>query len=352
MAKGSSGSAFPVGGLTFDDIQLVPQYSEVGSRNGEMDLSARFSRNVSLKIPLVSSPMDTVSGGSMLKAMAKLGGIGVGHRFCSIEEAVNMDPNAWESDSAYQWAMAIGVTGDYFDRAIELDRAGVNALVIDIAHGHHDRTKKALAQLKSRITCDIVAGNIATAEGARDLEAWGADGLRVGIGNGSLCTTRIQTGVGIPQVSALIGTVAEATIPIIADGGIRYVGDVAKAVACGAETVMLGSLLSGTKESLGIISRKGSWPNENLYKKYRGSASLDSKMDRGESKNVEGASTLVPYKGKVGRIVYDILDGLRSSMSYTGVKNLQDFYAEARYIKVSFASQKEARPHLLDRQEN
>ena len=197
---------------------------------------------------------------------------------------------------------------------------------------------------------DLLVGNIATKESTRDLCDWGADGLRIGIGGGSLCSTRIQTGVGIPMVSSIrdcVYVADEYDVPCMADGGIRNPGDVCKGLASGADTIMLGSLLSGTKESPGEITKTGVWPNEVLQKKYRGSASLESKKDRGESKNVEGVSTTVPYKGKTKRIVNDIIDGLRSSMSYVGASNIEEFQSKAELIKVTNAGVVEAKPHLL-----
>ena len=193
-------------------------------------------------------------------------------------------------------------------------------------------------------------GNISTGESARDLCEWGADGLRIGIGGGSLCSTRIQTGVGVPMVSSILSCVPVADgddVPCMADGGIRSSGDVCKGLGTGADTVMLGSLLSGTKESPGVITKQGVWPNEVLQKKYRGSASIESKTDRGESKNVEGYSTTVPYKGKVKRIISDVIDGLKSSMSYVGANNIEEFQSKCELIKVTNAGVVEAKPHLL-----
>jgi len=249
---------------------------------------------------------------------------------------------------------AIGVTGDYLERAQELVSSGCNVILLDIAHGHHKLVKEGLRRLKNEVNgkFEIIAGCVATALGAKDLCEWGADGLRVGIGNGSLCETRIRTGVGIPQVTALLDCVTAAdtyNCPTIADGGVRYIGDVCKGLACGADSVMLGSLLSGTKETPGDISKVGKWPNEQLFKKYRGSASFDSKIDRGESENVEGNSRLIPYKGKVRRIMGDIKEGIKSSCSYVGATNLDEFRSLAEFIKVTEAGQVEAKAHLLDK---
>lgn len=355
-----------VKGYTFDDIQIEPLYSEVISRS-DCNLSTKFTKNYNLSVPIISSPMDTVTGIEMAFQMSKLGGVGIIHRFCDIEEQARkirvfrgfMMQAKWSDDwdlKQVPISAAIGATGDYLERAQELVRAGANVLLIDVAHGHHIHVKNALETLKNEFgpstkTVDIIAGSVATHDGARDLARWGADAVRVGIGNGSLCETRIRTGIGVPQVTAIqrcyVG-VSGFDIPIIADGGIRTPGDVAKALSLGADSVMLGSLLSGTRESPGNISRVGTWPNEKLFKKYRGSASRDAKIDTGqEDKNVEGNSTLVPYKGKIKRIVKDISDGVRSSMSYLGVDNVKDM-RKCRYYEVTEAGRVEAKAHLLD----
>jgi IMP dehydrogenase len=246
---------------------------------------------------------------------------------------------------------AIGVTGDYLERAQELVKNGCNVLLIDVAHGHHKLVGDAIEKIKTRLEqIEVVAGSVATGEACGYLCEKGADAIRIGIGNGSLCETRIRTGVGIPQVSALIECVSVAddySTPVIADGGIRNIGDVCKGLACGADSVMLGSLLSGTKESPGTIEKIGQWPNEMLYKKYRGSASLDSKKSRGDDKNVEGNHKVIPYKGKVKRILHDIRDGIRSSCSYVGASNLEEYRSLVELVEVTRAGQVEALPHLM-----
>ena len=247
---------------------------------------------------------------------------------------------------------AIGITGDYFERAQELVNNGCNVLFIDVAHGHHVLVKNVIEELKNEFgeTVEVIGGSIATEEAARDLCEWGADALRVGVGNGSLCETRIRTGVGLPQFTALLDICPVADnygVPIISDGGCRYVGDVAKGLGAGADSVMLGSLLSGTKETPGEITKVGEWPDERLYKKYRGSASVDSKSDRGESHNIEGNSKLVAYKGKVTRIISDIRDGISSAFSYVGASDVSDFQSKCEFVQVTQAGVVEAKPHLL-----
>jgi len=392
--------------LTYDDIQIIPRYSEILSRS-DISLTTRFTKNTILKIPVVSAPMDTVTGYEMAKEMMEWGGVGVLHRFNTIEEQSLMMKRLyreWESffkiggmdrtleDTWEQWrnsysisnppdeddwknlkdelsftdetikmnkqwlkkplCAAIGVVDDYVERAQELVNNGCNVLLIDVAHGHHKLVKDALRRLKNEVTgnFEIVAGNIATSEAAKDLCDWGADGLRTGIGGGSLCETRIRTGVGIPQITTLMDICPVAdnySVPVIADGGIRNIGDVCKGLSCGADSVMLGSLLSGTKESPGCIEKIGQWPNEQLFKKYRGSASLNSKLDRGEEKNVEGNHQIIPYKGKLKRILSDITDGIRSSFSYVGANNISEYHSRVELVEVTQSGILEAKPHLL-----
>ena len=244
---------------------------------------------------------------------------------------------------------AVGVKGDYLERAKELVFNGCNVILIDVAHGHHKLVGDAIEEIKSKISnIEVIAGSIATGDGAKFLCEKGADAIRVGIGNGSLCETRIRTGVGLPQVTALLDVCSVAdryNVPVIADGGIRNVGDVCKGLGSGADSVMVGSLLSGTKESPGSIEKQGEWPNEKLFKKYRGSASRDSK---GNDKNVEGNHKVIPYKGKVNRILSDIEDGINSSCSYVGASNLEEYRSLVEFVEVTNAGQVEAKPHLLN----
>ena len=398
--------------LTYDDVNIVPKYSELLSR-GDVKLNTQFTKNTELTIPIVSSPMDTVTELDMAKEMMEWGGVGVIHRFMSIEKqsrmmkslhydwdryfdisknmggddeerTIDKEYDEWfeqtkrwseiaKSDwedlkERFYWAdsmirddetwkkrplcAAIGITGDYFERAQELVKNGCNVLFIDVAHGHHVLVKNVIEELKNEFgeNVEVIGGSIATKEAATDLCEWGADALRVGVGNGSLCETRIRTGVGLPQFTTLldISPVADNYgVPIISDGGCRYVGDVAKGLGAGADSVMLGSLLSGTKETPGEITKVGEWPNERLYKKYRGSASIDSKSDRGEYNNVEGNSKIIPYKGKVKRIISDIRDGLSSSFSYVGASDVLDFQSKCEFVQVTQAGVVEAKPHLL-----
>lgn len=345
--------------LTYDDIQLVPSYSSVSSRKN-ISLLTKLSKNYSLCIPLVASCMDTVCESKMAVEIAVMGGVGCIHRFMTIEaQAADVAKvatalstervlNIWKENNIAANKIpvmaAVGANGDFAERAAALVNAGANIILIDVAHGHHENVKEAIAKLKNILPAhiDIIAGNIASAKAAQDLEAWGADGLRVGVGGGSLCTTRVKTGFGVPNVTCLQSILAVATIPVMADGGIRTSGDVAKALALGSSCVMLGSLLAGTKEAPGQIIEK---PN-GLYKRYRGAASLETKTVHGqEQRNVEGESTVIPFKGGVKFILAGLLDGVKSALSYGGASNLQEFRPE--FVVVTNAGQAEAKPHLL-----
>ncbi len=341
--------------LTYDDIQIVPKYSEIVTRT-DCNLKTRFTRNYYINKPYVAAPMDTVTEYDMAFGISQFGGVGCVHRFMGVYEQVKIIEKM-VMNSVLPRCASIGIND--IERAEALIGAGVNILLIDVAHGNTSQVRDTIKKLKKIIideqasgnNVDIIAGNVSTSDGALNLCEWGVDAIRVGIGNGSLCETRIRTGIGIPQVTAIIDCVSiadEYDIPVIADGGVRMIGDVAKALALGADSVMLGSLLAGTKESPGVISKTGMFPNEQLYKRYRGSASLETKMEHNLSdKNIEGNSKLIPYKGKIKRILSDIDDGLRSSMSYVNSINLEEFRANSEFVKVTQNGMIEAKPHLL-----
>lgn len=352
--------------LTYDDIQLVPQYSEIPTRT-QIKLQTLVSRRYGLLTPLVASPMDTVCEEEMAFKLFLMGGVGCLHRFMSIEEQVKQVRSLryriygegfggpfedwgimlddWHSEiSMIPIMVAIGVSEDDKERAKKVTEAGANVLVIDVAHGHHKNVIDMIKWCKENLNenVDIIAGNIATAQAAIDLENAGADGLRVGIGGGSLCTTRIKTGFGVPNVSCLEEIIKVAKTPVMADGGIRTSGDIAKALSLGASSVMLGSILAGTEEAPGQIieTPKG------LYKRYRGSASLETKVANGQNvRNIEGESTTIPYKGGVKFILTGLVDGIKSALSYAGVNNLTNF--RPPYVVVTTSGINEAKPHLL-----
>ena len=352
--------------LTYDDIQLVPQYSEIPSRT-QINLKTLVSKRYGLLNPIVASPMDTVCELEMAYKIFLLGGVGCIHRFNTIQEQSKIIKELyhriysedwgnqfeswgvmidnWHSEIPHVPIMAsIGVSESDKDRAKSLIDSGCNILLIDVAHGHHKNVEKMLKWCKQNLDdkVDIIAGNIATKEAAQELESWGADGLRVGIGGGSLCTTRVKTGFGVPNVSCLEDIVSVSKTPVMADGGIRSSGDISKALAIGASSVMLGSLIAGTDEAPGQIVET----NKGLYKRYRGSASLETKVTHGQqTRNVEGESTTIPYKGGVKFIVNGLLDGIKSALSYGGAKTLEDF--NPPYVKVTNSGINEAKPHLL-----
>ena len=342
--------------LTYNDVNIIPKYSDIEHRD-KINISTKLTKKTLIDIPIVTSPMDTITEYNMALEMMQLGGAGIVHRFMSIDEQVEIISELKQVREVNVEILksticaAVGVTGDYIERAQELVSKGCNVIVIDVAHGHHKLVGEAIEEIKKIISeVEVIAGSVATAEACEYLCEKGADSIRVGIGNGSLCETRIRTGVGIPQVTALLDCVAIADTfgcPTIADGGIRNIGDVCKGLACGADTIMLGSLLSGTKESPGEIEKVGKWPNEQLYKKYRGSASLDSKKSRGDTKNVEGNHKIISYKGKVKRIVNDIQDGIRSSFSYVGANDITEYHSKVELIEVTRAGNIEGKPHLL-----
>ncbi len=257
-------------------------------------------------------------------------------------------------------AAAVGVRGDWLERSHALVAAGADALVLDIAHGHADHAVRALERLRSELPdAQLVAGNVATGEGAADLCRAGADAVKVGVGPGSACTTRVVAGVGVPQLTAVLDAVAacrEHDVPVIADGGIREPGDVAKAIAAGAETVMVGNLLAGTDESPGRLVTRGG----QKFKVYRGMASAEAARIRQTAEGVEppdgteftqvvpeGVEAAVPYRGDAGQVVHRLIGGLRSAMSYADAHSIAEFHANARFVRITTAGLIESRPHDL-----
>ena len=479
-------------GLTFDDVLLVPKFSDVKSRR-DADTRTRFSRRIPLSIPIISANMDTVTESSMAIALARLGGIGVIHRFLTVEEQVaevlkvkrsegvviedpiTLGPDRSVSEAQeiigdrdiggivivdgsknvlglltrrditleddleravkevmtprqklitdrkgvsmeeaknilhdhkieklplldrkgrlaglitskdimkrkqfpyatkdakgrLRVAAAVGVKGDHMERSRKLLDAGADALVVDIAHGHSAYAIDTLKALKKELgDVEVVAGNVATAKGALDLIRAGADSVKVGVGSGSICVTRVVTGSGVPQLTAIMDSAAGAAdsgVPIIGDGGIRNPGDLTKALAAGATSVMIGSLFAGTEESPGAtILREGV-----RYKLTRGMASLAASVDRRvrggkgsgpkedelvgeviEESVPEGVEGLIPYKGKVDEVVRQLVGGLRSGMSYSGAHDLEELRRKAEFMRITSAGYKESLPHDIQR---
>lgn len=352
--------------LTFDDVLLVPAYSEVLPR--EVSTKASFTRNITLNIPVVSAAMDTVSEEAMAIMLARKGGISVIHKNMSIEAQAEKvrQVKEWQvdgdkipcldSEGRLRVAAGVGITADVLDRVTALVEAGVDAVVLDSAHGDSQGVLEALRKIKSVYPeLDTVVGNIATAEAARHLIEAGADALKVGIGPGSICTTRIIAGVGVPQISAIydVAKAAEGTgVPVIADGGLRYSGDVVKALAAGGDCVMIGSMFAGTDEAPGAVFEE----DGRKFKSYRGMGSVDAmkagSRDRyfqdGEDSTKklvpEGVVARVPYKGSVADIVYQLIGGLRSGMGYCGAADIDALHS-ARFVRITANGLVENHPH-------
>jgi IMP dehydrogenase len=473
--------------LTYDDVLLEPKHSSIASRRN-VDTSTRLSRNINMAVPIVSANMDTVTESSMAIAMARMGGIGIIHRFMSVEQeagevlrvkrvegwvieepyTIGQDekiadaralmsrrgvsglpvvdetgrllgmlsrrdvlfandtqpvrsrmtpldrlitaPAGSSSDVARDLIVqhrvekiplvdgngrltglvtskdlvrslqfpystkdtkgrlrvgaAIGVVGDYQERAQALVEAGADLLVVDVAHGDADHTIRAVETVRKRLgSVDLVAGNVATAGGVAALADAGVDAVKVGVGPGSICITRMVAGVGVPQLTAVIDCARAAArydLPIIADGGVRSSGDVTKALAAGASTVMLGNLLAGTTESPGLTIRRGGRP----YKISRGMASAEAALARAEREQPgrgwaeweeaieevvpEGVEAVVPYRGDVGEIVFQLVGGLRSGMSYCNARTLEELRQNATFVRITEAGRTESGPHDIE----
>jgi IMP dehydrogenase len=333
-------------GLTFDDVLIVPSKSDIRSRR-DPQLTAQLTKKISIETPIISSNMDTVTESAMAIAMDRLGGVGILHRFASIEEQVQMVLEV-KASGAKNLAASIGVGDDYQERALALLKAGVNIMTIDIAHGHSVAMQEVMKWLKDKSPdTQVIAGNLATPEAAHDLIRAGADAIKVGIGPGSMCTTRIITGCGVPQLTAIAmcSEVAdEYGVPVIADGGLRTSGDLMKAFAAGASTCMLGSMLSGTIETPGEI--------KNGHKQYRGMASKAAQVSwRGgvpTGMAPEGESTKVTVKGHVKDVILEVTGGIRSGMSYINAGALMEIRDKARFIEMSLAGASESRAHGLN----
>ena len=337
--------------LSYDDVLLLPRYSDIRSRK-EVSIRTGFRgpyAAVLFDLPIIASPMDTISGVEMGKAMWKNGGLAVIHRYNTISEQVRMVDEVIVGANA-NVAAAIGASGDYLERATALYDAGVRILCVDVAHGHHILMKEALHELREVFgdSAHIMAGNVATLEGYDDLVNWGSDSVRCNIGGGSICSTRIQTGHGMPGLQTIIDCARTTArkVPIIADGGIRNSGDIVKALAAGADFVMLGSLLAGTDEAPGdvINTRKGK------FKAYRGMASADAQVEwRGKTSSLEGIATTVPYRGPIADILEELARGIRSGLSYSGSRTIRELQERAQFVKQTSSGQLESSTHILKR---
>jgi len=334
--------------VSFDDVLLLPKISDISSRS-EISLSSSLSK-LNFNLPIISSPMDTVTEYNMAVKMGQVGGLGIVHRYNTIDDQSRIVSEINKSGIC-NIAAAIGVSDDYLERSVELVKAGANILCIDVAHGHHALTRHALSVLRNTLgwNIHIMAGNVATKEGFEDLASWGASSVRVGIGGGSICSTRVQTGHGMPTLQSIIEC-SEASdvlnIPIIADGGIKTSGDIVKALAAGANFVMLGSLLSGTLESPGEkIFKDG-----NTYKEYRGMASMRAQMKwRGRVSSREGVSAMIPYKGNVENVIKDLEAGIRSGLSYSGSRTINQLQIKSEFVRQTGAGIIESNTHVLSK---
>lgn len=330
--------------LAFDDVLIVPKFSDIESRK-EIDISSKLG-NLKLDIPIIASPMDTVTGAEMAIAIAHMGGLGIIHRYNTPLQQMQLVERAILFGSENVGA-AIGVTDDYLERAEILTSVGLKIFCIDVAHGDHISVKNAIRELRARYgdNIHIMAGNVATLDGFNHIAHWGADSVRIGIGGGSICSTRIQTGHGVPTFSSIIECAhTEYSTSLIADGGIKTSGDIVKSLAAGADFVMLGSLLAGTDESPGHIFEQ----DGKKYKVYRGMASKEAQQDwKGSYSSFEGVSHRVAYKGSVKDILGDLVRNIRSGLSYSGARNISELRSKATFIKQSNAGQVESSTHII-----
>ena len=334
--------------ITYDDVLLEPQYSDIRSRQ-EIDISSDLGNRLELELPILSSPMDTVTESQMACALHEAGGAGIIHRYSTIEVQAEKAGRVYLAGGT-NVGVAIGVSGDYIERAHAALEQGCHFLCVDVAHGHHVMMEEALRNLRLTFgdNVHIMAGNVATLEGINDLADWGADSVRCNIGGGSICSTRVQTGHGMPGLQTIIDcSKTDRDIAIIADGGIRNSGDIVKALAAGADAVMLGSLLAGTVESPGEVYTNA---QGHKYKTYRGMASKEAQVEwRGKYSSFEGVSSTVPYRGRVGRILEDLERGIRSGFSYSGARNMRELRAKAIWIRQTNSGLGESKTHIQTR---
>ena len=343
--------------LTFDDVTMVPKYSEV--LPSEVKTEIELSKNLKLRIPILSSAMDTVTESKMAIAIAKAGGIGIIHRNMNIKNQIKEIQKVKKQKLLV--GAAVGAGPLELKRAKAILEEKIDLIVVDTAHGHSKKVAQIIKVIKKKKTDKVTlcAGNIATAEAARFLIKLGVDVIKVGIGPGSICTTRLVAGIGVPQLSAILSVkkgVKNNKTKIISDGGIKYSGDIAKAIAAGADAVMIGSLFAGTLETPGKLIKK----NGILYKNFRGMGSVGA-MNKGSadryfqkkqkdiSKYVpEGVEGFVKFKGNVSSILYKLIGGLKSSMGYLGAKKIINLKTKPNFVKITKAGFYESMVHNVD----
>ena len=342
--------------LTFDDVTLAPQHSAV--LPSEVLTTTYLSEHLKLQIPIISSAMDTVTESKMAISIAKQGGIGIIHRNLTIAQQLSEIKKV--KSKGLKVGAAVGTSQNEYNRVKNIIKNGVDLIVVDTAHGHSERVANIILKIKkikSKKTT-LCAGNIATAEAARFLCKLGVDIIKVGIGPGSICTTRLVAGIGVPQLSALLEVKKglNKKVKMISDGGIKFSGDIAKALAAGADAVMVGSLLAGTSEAPGkIIKKKGK-----LFKIFRGMGSVGAmnkgsadryfqKKQKDSSKYVpEGVEGLVKFKGDVNKVIHKLVGGLKSSMGYLGAKEIKYLNKKAKFVKITKAGFYESMVHSID----
>lgn len=372
-----SGITFPQG-LTFGDVLLTPGYSDFS--RSEIDLSTKLTQKITLNIPFVSAPMDTVTESKLAIALARAGGIGIIHRNLSTEDQAEQVLQVKKANVLV--GAAVGASKGFEERVEKLVKAGVDVVVIDSAHGFSKGVIDTISFIKNKYKdIEVIGGSVATREGAEALIAAGADGLRVGMGPGAICTTRIISGMGVPQITAVMEASRAAKnlpnarqVPIIADGGIKYSGDMVKALACGAETLMMGSFFASCEESPGEVTtlRKSEVPQRfqsifnhthetYKFKQYRGMGSIAAMKKGAEIKSedefhgksyykekvlvAEGVEGLVPIKGTVETVLAQAIGGIKSGMYYVGVKTISELQEKAKFIQITQASLTESHPH-------
>ncbi len=339
--------------LSFDDVMILPNYSDVYKE--DLDLSSFLTRKIVLKIPLISAPMDTVTEWQMALKLAELGGLGIIHRNLTINKQAEMVRKVKKKKLLV--GAAVGVGEDMFPRIKALLKAKTDVICLDSAHGHAKYIIENTREIKKKYPqINLISGNVATAEGFENLCRVGADAIRVGVGPGAICTTRVISGVGAPQISAIANCAASARkykVGLIADGGIKQSGDITKALAAGGDCVMMGSMFAKLLEAPGKIVIL----NGKKYKQYRGMGSVAA-MKKGSASRygqgkedkklvAEGVEGLVPYKGNLEDNIFQLLGGLKAGMEYIGAKNIPEMWVKARFVKITHAGLMESHPHSL-----